>query len=57
MKTVVKKFVFAVAIAGILVASISAHDGLDQDKKPPKNPPVVKVGEKPPPTPRPKKPE
>ncbi|MBA3770316.1 MAG: hypothetical protein H0X08_07450 [Blastocatellia bacterium] len=55
MMRVIRKFIFAVGLAAMLVAAPSLL-AQGQDKKPPKNPPVVNPGNKPPPTPAPKKP-
>jgi len=52
---VIRKLIFAVGLAAMLVAAPSLF-AQGQDKKPPKNPPVVNPGNKPPPTPTPKKP-
>jgi len=52
----IRKLIFAVGLAAMLVAAPSLFAQGEQDKKPPKNPPVVNPGNKPPPTPAPKKP-
>ena len=53
---VLKELLFAVILMSGLALGVYADEG--QDKKPPKNPPVVNPGNKPPPppTPTPKKP-
>lgn len=49
-----REIILAVLVVGAMSFGVAAQGG--QDKKPPKNPPVVKPGDKPPPTPTPKKP-
>jgi hypothetical protein len=49
---VVKEIVFGAMVACALALGVAAQADQDKEKKPPKNPPVVNPGNKPPPTPK-----